>query len=613
MFAEERSERSAVSPDTEVSQGSEPAPDEGRSTGTQASVSPPVSSTDDESVLLRDELPIIAEEVEKVPADGILAPLPDGTELENAAGEGYRVVRQREEGYGYNLYVGERIGAEDAPQVWLWEEAASGGRLGREAELLQVTTLSASPLFLEWRESMEHDGRVYMVTEAGPERSLQDMIGRGLGFVQAISILARVAAGLAQLNEAGWVHAAVRPSRILVGDHVKVIGLAQTVRINEQASTPRSYPGYSAPEVAGGKSLDAQTDVYGLGAILYEVTAGARIPEEGVELTTGLPSGLPAGVPQILHRCLGPREGRFGNLRVLHRELAKLLRRSRPTLAFEVAGASIIGLNPDRTTNEDAYGYLQGQTMCDDGLRNWGVFCLADGMGGMDAGEVASRTAVQVVLAQASDRFGSGNSSAEVEQAEWPAEWIQAANTSVCDVMARHHAHGGTTVVVVVAVNETVTIGHVGDSRLYCIRGNQMELLTRDHSLAMTHVIQGDITEEEVRSHPDRNRLTRSVGAQSPLPPYHIDTLEIKTGRKDLLLAPDDVLILCSDGVWELMEDPELAESVTGGQPLSKAAQELLALVLERGAPDNATVLLVRVVEAGVAGTGNRTPSNQEQ
>ena len=613
MFAEEQSELNAASSDTEVSQDAEPTPNDGEGTDAQASASPPASATDNQSVLSPGELPVIAEEVEKVPADGMLAPLSDGTELKTASGESYRVVRQREEGYGYNLYVGERIGVEDDPQLWIWEEAAPGERLGREAELLQTTAISAAPLFLEWRASMEHDGRVYMVSEAGPEQTLQDMIGCGSGFVQAVSILARVAVGLAQLNEAGWVHAAVRPSRILVGDHVKLIGLDQIVRINEQASTSRSYPGYSAPEVAGGKSLDAQTDVYGLGAILYEVTTGARIPEEGVELTTGLPSGLPAGVPQILHRCLGPCEGRFGNLRVLHRELAKLLRRSRPMLAFEVAGASIIGLNPDRTTNEDAYGYLQGQTMYDDGLRNWGVFCLADGMGGMDAGEVASRTAVQVVLAQASDRFGSGNSSADVEQAEWPAEWIQAANTSVCDVMARHHAHGGTTVVVVVAVNETVTIGHVGDSRIYRIRGNQTELLTRDHSLAMTHVIQGDITEEEVRSHPDRNRLTRSVGTQSPLPPYHIDTLEIKTGRKDLLLAPDDVLILCSDGVWELVEDPELAEALTGGQPLPKVAQGLLALVLERGAPDNATVLLVRVVEAGVAGTGNRTPSNQEQ
>ncbi len=589
----------------------EPAPDGSRCAEPLAPPTPP----DDQSVTPPGELPAIEEQVEEVPAAGVLAPLADGTELLSAGGDRYRVVRQREDGCGYNLYEGERIDAEDVRQVWIWEESTPGERLQREAELLQAAPLSSAPLFIEWRASFEHDGRVYMATDAGPERTLQDLIASELAFARAVSILARVAAGLIHLNEHGLVHAAVCPSRILVDDRaIKLVGLDQTVPIGERASIPRSYAGYSAPEVAAGETLDAQTDVYGLGAILYHVTAGAPVPEEGIEFATGLPPGLPSGVPQILHRCLAPREQRFRSLRELHGELGKLLRRSRPLRAYEVAGASIIGLNPDRTTNEDAYGYLQGQMVDEEGVRNWGVYCLADGMGGMDAGEVASRMAVQEVIARAAERLGTGTATEE-EHRTWPAEWIQAANTAVCAAMGRRGVEGGTTIVVVVALDRTVTLGHVGDSRLYRIRGSEAELLTRDHSLAMTYVIQGEITEAEARRHPDRNRLTRSVGGQSPLPPHHVDTLESRTGDSALLLDPDDALMLCTDGVWELLDDGELAQEVAraAGESLPQIAQRLLDRVLERGAPDNATVLLVRATEIAMAGTAGAALNHQDE
>ena len=566
----------------------------------------PTSPPDAKSVTRPDELPALEEQVEDAPVAGVLAPLADGIELQTAGGDRYRVVRRREDGYGYNLYLGERIETEDARPLWIWEDAARGEGLEKEAELLRSPRLASDPTFFTCRDCFEHDGRCYLVTEAGPEHTLQDVICPELEFARAVSVLARVASGLIHLHDAGFVHTAVRPSRILVDDHaVKLVGLDQTVRINERASTPRSYPGYSAPEVAAGDSLDAHTDVYSLGATLYHLTVGAPIPEAGIELATGLPSGLPPGVPQILHRCLAPVEQRFDSVGDLHRELGRLLRRSRPRREYEVAGASIIGLNPERSTNEDAYGYLLGQMMDEEGLRNWGIFCLADGMGGMDAGEVASRAAVQEVLTRAADSMKTGIGTKE-EHRTWPAEWIQAANTAVCGAMTRRGVQGGTTIVVVVAIDDAVTIGHVGDSRVYRVRRCTPDLLTRDHSLAMTHVDQGDITEEEARAHPDRNRLTRSVGGQSPLPSYHIDT------QDRLPLDPDDVLILCTDGVWELLKDDELAQEVAHpGESLPRLAQALLDRVLERGAPDNATVLLVRAAAFAITGFC-RAASDQE-
>ncbi len=264
--------------------------------------------------------------------------------------------------------------------------------------------------------------------------------------------------------------------------------------------------------------------------------------------------------------------------------------------SFDVAGSSIIGLNPDRTTNEDAYGYVIGESANDDGSRSWGVFCLADGLGGMEAGEVASRTAVRAVLGYGCAGLGDGGAPMpEDGRGASPAEWIQAANTEVCKALSRCDARGGTTCIAVAILNQTVTVGHVGDSRLYLMRSGEARLLTQDHSLAMLQVLQGGIALGDVRHHPDRNSLTRTLGERTPLPSYQIDTLATTTERTDLTLHADDVLVLCSDGVWELVEEPELTEALLDeDRPLAAAARRIMSLVLDRKAPDNATILMIR-------------------
>jgi len=221
----------------------------------------------------------------------------------------------------------------------------------------------------------------------------------------------------------------------------------------------------------------------------------------------------------------------------------------------------------------------------------------------MEAGEVASQTAVQVALRRAVERLRDGAAIGEAELVAWPVEWVQAANEAVCEALTRHQARGGTTLLVVVLLNQTMTIGHVGDGRLYLVRGREPRLLTRDHSLAMLHVLQGEIAPEALRHHPDRNRLIRALGERTPLPLYYIDTLVTTTERPTLLLEPGDVLMLCSDGVWEPVEDVELVTAVAEGQPLASAANRILSLVLERGAPDNATILLIRVAAVDVVGS----------
>src|SRR5262249_38545855 len=105
--------------------------------------------------------------------------------------------------------------------------------------------------------------------------------------------------------------------------------------------------------------------------------------------------------PQILHYCLGDRGSRYSTMDELHRDLLRLARRLAPRVSHALSASTTIGLEPTRTTNQDAYAYLNGRLESEDGPTAWSVICLADGMGGMAAGEVASSVAVQAVMATA--------------------------------------------------------------------------------------------------------------------------------------------------------------------------------------------------------------------
>ena len=142
----------------------------------------------------------------------------------------------------------------------------------------------------------------------------------------------------------------------------------------------------------------------------------------------------------------------------------------RPRVRYECVSATTIGLEPTRTVNQDAYGVSCVQSEAEDGARLWAVATVADGMGGMAAGEVASATAVNTVLTEATAALAApANLSAE-EQAQMTAEWVRKANDKVCDAMEAKQARGGCTLVCAFVVEKRLTIAHVGDSRIYLIR-----------------------------------------------------------------------------------------------------------------------------------------------
>src|SRR5262249_12795075 len=154
----------------------------------------------------------------------------------------------------------------------------------------------------------------------------------------------------------------------------------------------------------------------------------------------------------------------------------------------------------------------------------------ADGMGGMAAGEVASAVAVQAVMAAAAAALAGNPAGSPQEQGRVGKQWGFAAKEKGCAALEGRRARGGGALRCACPLGERLAVGHVGDCRLYRLREGRATLLTRDHSLAMALVQQGELTLEEVRRHPDRNKVLRSLGERHPLPDSFVDTLEQVTG-----------------------------------------------------------------------------------
>jgi protein phosphatase len=207
------------------------------------------------------------------------------------------------------------------------------------------------------------------------------------------------------------------------------------------------------------------------------------------------------------------------------------------------------------------------------------LFAVADGMGGAQAGEVASQLAASALEAGDSDGL-EGTTRIDA--------LIQEANRRIYDrATTDPTASGmGTTMTVALVEGMTVAIGHVGDSRAYLVRGEQMEQLTEDHSLVNELLKTGKLSEEEAQVHPQRSVITRAVGTD---PDVDVDgfTIEAEDG---------DVFLICSDGLSDMVEDEEILELLHSNRDdLDKAVKALVAAANKGGGEDNITAIAFRI------------------
>jgi protein phosphatase len=250
--------------------------------------------------------------------------------------------------------------------------------------------------------------------------------------------------------------------------------------------------------------------------------------------------------------------------------------------SLEAGTAQSIGL--ERENNEDSVFMMYGASYGEEAIPDFGVFCVADGAGGLGHGELASSIALRAVVSNLMENavlreLQLDEAGTELSIEDIARQAIEHANEQVIE-----SANGGvTTLTVALLINGQMVIGHVGDSRAYLVENGRPRLLTRDHSYSWRLVEIGQITPEEALEHPKRNQLWNAVGQGNNLV-IEVDSYPQPHGG---------YLLICSDGLWGEVPESELSSAVALYQEPNQACEELVRAANAAGGPDNITALIV--------------------
>ncbi|UJB68986.1 protein phosphatase 2C domain-containing protein [Acaryochloris sp. 'Moss Beach'] len=397
-----------------------------------------------------------------------------------------------------------------------------------------------------------------------------------------LSIIIQICQFFRHIYQRGWCFIHLSPQLIEISKPIKFYDLTGAYAIDQYLDSGLQGP-YCAPELCYKKvPVNESLSSYAIGALLYQLLYNRPYFPEQSEKCILEP--IPR-VYQLLRICLScTPEERFSLT-----QLIELLMKTRQILrlggiTWEIAHRSTVGLSLTRLQNEDSYGVKQHQLGNSTTLM---LGVLADGMGGMAGGDIASKLAVQTFLkAHVPEELNS-----DFDQATWLDELFQKANDEIAETVR----DGGSTLSVVLVINKTLTLAHVGDSRIYLLRKGRICQLSEDHSLVSMLIASGEITPQEGLEHPERNVLTKSLGSNRKLANGYIQTLKHWGGNISISLQDGDTLLLCSDGVWDLIKDGDLLDMFGEQSALQPSVNSVIDTVLKRGASDNATLLALKL------------------
>jgi len=242
--------------------------------------------------------------------------------------------------------------------------------------------------------------------------------------------------------------------------------------------------------------------------------------------------------------------------------------------------AALTDVGRQRSNNEDSYLYWESES--DPELYRKGRLAIvADGMGGYEGGQEASRLAVETVRQVYAEYSGT-----DAQQALLSA--LRQAHETIHRYATDHiNLHGmGTTCTALSILDHELYFAHVGDSRLYLVRPDSVSRLTRDHSYVSRLVETGIVRSEDAESHPQRHILTAALGSGREVEP--------DAPEHPVALQAGDRLLLCTDGLWSVVGEKDLADTVRSNSP-ADSCHALVKLALDRGGPDNVTVMVLHV------------------
>lgn len=313
--------------------------------------------------------------------------------------------------------------------------------------------------------------------------------------------------------------------------------------------------------------------------------------EQGPGVTTGpLPNAMNPAV--VLTEA---KEGVYPTAEDFARALKSLYEASKPQTDLLLWSGRASDVGKVRQINEDSVMTLEATALEHEGNLPVGLYVIADGMGGHQSGEVASSIAARTVGAVInSSLLGSMVSGDPV--AHDPAtcmtllrQAVLEANRRISDLARERHSDLGTTLVAALVIGNQLTVANVGDSRAYVWHDGKISPITKDHSLVAQLVEAGQITQEDIYTHPRRNEIYRALG-DARISDEEVDVFSHR-------LQPGDSLLLCSDGLWDFVRDPAI-EAIVGkeGMDPQHACEALVDEANRNSGEDNISVVLVRVM-----------------
>jgi len=387
------------------------------------------------------------------------------------------------------------------------------------------------------------------------------------------------------VTQGNWCFVTLLPQYIQKGSLIQFYDLTTAYPLDSVVTRIDTIDSYGVPELAYGHQVCERDSSYVIGRLLGKILHIDNLDT----LTLNSFSLTQKQIPllwQILSLSLSP----LAQNRLPLSQLLNLLVSLRKTLSFprlwwEIGSHSVLGLSQQRLNNEDSYVIVQKITSQNTPLI---LAAVADGMGGLAGGEIASQSAI-TVLEMADFQTDLTHSKQRQSYLNY---LVTQANLAVRETAK----DGGTTISAILAKGCHLNIAHVGDSRIYLVRNSQICQISEDHSFVGMLVANGQITLEESFDHPDRSVLLRSLGSKPHISSEYIQTLERFGQDPSLSLENQDLLLICSDGVWDLLKPVELLEIFTETTTsLQTTVEKALDEVLNRGAYDNATLIALRI------------------
>jgi protein phosphatase len=290
------------------------------------------------------------------------------------------------------------------------------------------------------------------------------------------------------------------------------------------------------------------------------------------------------------------REGSLPTAEAFAKVLREIYEASRPLRNLQLWSGRASDVGQVRQINEDSVLTFEATVLEHEGGLPVGLYVVADGMGGHQSGEVASSIAVRTIVAVVNSSLigpmlaGDPVACDPITCTNLLRQAVMEANRRISDLARERHSDLGTTAVAAILVGNQLCVANVGDSRAYSWHDGQVTPITRDHSLVAQLVAAGQIKPEDIYTHPRRNEIYRALG-EARLVDSDVDVF---TRR----LQPGDGLLVCSDGLWDFVRDPDISAIVNTAAEPQAICQTLIDLANKNGGEDNISAIFVRVVSA---------------